>query len=132
MRKNIDKMDIVSIYLVEGDEAVIKAHHRFTRDYLKRAGRIPYPKGGTWKTIIEAKSIYAPDTDNDTAIGKAGRDMGIKCYLVVPLFIDEKVVGTITIVSYEKNVFDEEELKLLEIISKKISIAIRIVLLRSE
>ena len=125
MRKNIDNLGIVSIYLVEGDEAVLKAHHGFTRDYLKRAGRIPYPKGGTWKTIIEAKSIYAPDTDNDTAIGKAGRDMGIKCYLIVPLFIDEKVVGTITIVSYEKNVFDEEELKLLEIVSKQISIAIR-------
>ena len=125
MVKNIDKMDNVSIYLVEGDEAVLKAHHGFTRDYLKRAGRIPYPKGGTWKTILDAKSRYVADTSEDTAIGKAGRDMGIKCYLVVPLFIDGKVVGTITIVSYEKNVFDKEELKLLEIISKQISIAIR-------
>ncbi|MCH7950641.1 MAG: sigma 54-interacting transcriptional regulator [Candidatus Dadabacteria bacterium] len=125
MRKNIDKMDNVSIYLVEGDEAVIKAHYGYTRDYLKRASRIPYPKGGVWRTIIDAKPRYVPDTENDTAIGQAGRDMGIKCYLVVPLFNYEKVVGTITIVSYEKNVFDEEERKLMDIVSKQISIAIR-------
>jgi len=125
MRKNIENLDIVSIYLVEGDEAVLKAHHGFTRDYLKRAGRIPYPKGATWKTIIEGKSIYAPDIELDKTLGPAGRDMGVKCFLIVPLFIDEKAVGCIGIVSYEKNVFDEEELKLLEIVSKQISVAIR-------
>ena len=125
VHQSIDKMDHVSIYLVEGDEAVIKAHYGYTRDYLKRASRIPYPKGGVWRTIIDAKPRYVADTDKDTALGKAGRDMGIKCYLVVPLFNYEKVVGTITIVSCEKNVFDEEERKLMDIVSKQISIAIR-------
>jgi len=125
MRKNIDNLGIVSIYLVESDEAVLKAHHGFTRDYLKRAGRIPYPKGATWKTIIEGKSIYAPDIEHDKTLGPAGRDMGVQCFLIVPLFIDEKAVGCIGIVAYEKNVFDEEELKLLDIVSKQISIAIR-------
>ncbi len=125
MVKNIDKMDNVSIYLVEGDEAVLKAHHGYTRDYLNRAGRIPYPKGGTWKTIIERKSRYVPDVSLDDFLGQAGKDMGFKCYLIVPMFIDNDVVGTVTIVSFEKNVFDEEELKLLEIVSKQISIAIK-------
>lgn len=124
MRKNINNLGIVSIYLVEGDEAVLKAHHGFTPDYLNRAARIPYPKGATWKTIIEGKSIYAPDIELDKTLGPAGRDMGVKCFLIAPLFIDEKAVGCIGIVSYEKNVFDEEERKLLEIVSKQISFAI--------
>ncbi|MEM7008262.1 MAG: GAF domain-containing protein [Thermodesulfobacteriota bacterium] len=126
MVNNIDHMDNVSIYLVEDNHAVIKSHHGYTKDYLNRAGRIPYPKGSTWKAITEAKSLYIPDADKDKVLGQAGRDMGIKCYLIVPLFDEEKVVGTIIIVSREeKDVFDQEELKLLEIISKQISIAIR-------
>lgn len=125
MIRNIDKLDIAAIYLVEGEHAVLKAHKGYTEDYIKRAGRIPYPKGVTWKTIIEGKSIYMPDVELDESLGKAGKDMGFKCYLIVPLFIDNEVVGTLAIVSYKKNVFDREEVKLLEIVSKQIGIAIR-------
>ncbi|MEX0998720.1 MAG: PAS domain S-box protein [Thermodesulfobacteriota bacterium] len=126
MRNNIDKLDIASIYLIEGEDIVVKAQKGFTEDYLSRAGRIPYPKGVTWKTAIEETSRYVPDVDLDnSSLGPAGKDMGFKCYLIVPLFIDNKVVGTMAIVSFEKNVFDYEELKLLEIISKQIGIAIR-------
>ncbi|MGB3728532.1 MAG: PAS domain S-box protein, partial [Thermodesulfobacteriota bacterium] len=125
MRKNIDKLDIASIYLVEGNEIVLKAQKGFTPDYIKRAGRIPHPKGATWQTIIDRKSRYVTDVASDKSLGKAGRDMGFECYLIVPLFIDDDVVGTVTIVSFEKNVFDKEELRLLEIVSKQISIAIR-------
>ena len=125
MVSNIDKMDTVSIYLVEGEDAVLKAHHGFTSDYRERAGRIPYPKGGTWKSIIDAAPRYVPDADKDNTMGQAGRDMGIKCFMTSPLFDEDKVVGTIIIVSYEKNVFNNEELELLEIVSRQISIAIR-------
>ncbi len=125
MIKNVDNIHNVSIYLVEDDFAVLKSHYGFTEDYLKRASRIPYPKGGIWRAIIDAEPRYCADTDLDDAIGQAGRDMGIKCYLVVPLFIDDKIVGTLTIVSTEKNAFDEEERKLMETVSKQISIAIR-------
>ncbi len=126
MVNNIDHMDNVSIYLVEDDVAVIKAHHGYTKDYLKRAGRIPRPKGATWNTILDAKSLYVPDTDKDEVMGQAGRDMGIKCYLIVPLFEGDQVVGVIIIVSREeKDVFDDEELRLLETVSKQISIAIK-------
>ena len=34
MRKNIDKLDMVSIYLVEGDDIVVKAQRGFTKDYI--------------------------------------------------------------------------------------------------
>lgn len=125
MTKNLEKLDIVAIYLIEGEEIVLRGHTGFTEDYIKRAGRIPYPKGVTWKTIINQKPIYVPDVELDDSLGQAGKDMGFNCYLIVPLFIDKEVVGTIAIVSYEKNVFDEEDLKLMDIVSTQISIAIR-------
>ncbi|MBI2487345.1 MAG: GAF domain-containing protein [Deltaproteobacteria bacterium] len=73
--KNIDAVDTVAIYIAEGEEAVLKTHRGFTTSYIKRAGRIPYTRGLTWKTIIEGKPRYCADVDEDTAIG-AGRKMG--------------------------------------------------------
>jgi len=133
MSNNIDGADYVSIYLVEGEEAdskgssqmVLKAHRRSFPDwYIEQAGRIPYPKGFTWKTIIEGKPIYCADVDKDTVIGPAGRELGTKSYLSMPIRIDGKPIGTICINSLKKNSFDEEELKLLETVAQQIEIAI--------
>jgi PAS domain S-box-containing protein len=124
MSKDIDGMDNVGIYLVEGGEAVLKAHKGFNSQYIEHAGRIPYPKGFTWKTIIEGKPRYCPDVDEDTVIGPAGRELGTKSYLSMPIQFEGKTVGSININSLKKNAFDEEELNLLEIVAQQIEIAI--------
>ncbi len=111
--------------MVERDEAVLKAQRCFIDSFIERAGRIPYPKGFTWKTILEGKPRYCADTDKDEYIGSAGRKEGIKSYLSMPIGYEGKTVGCININSKEKNAIDEEELKLLEIVSHQISIAIK-------
>lgn len=124
MNKNIDRVDIIAIYLVEGEEAVLKAHRGLTDHYIERAGRITYPRGLTWKTILEGNPIYCADAENDTSIGPAGREAGMKSYLSVPIRFEGKTVGITGISSFEKNAFNEEELKLLEIVVKQIETAI--------
>lgn len=124
MSKNIDRADIVGIYLIEGEEAVLRAHKGLTDRYIERAGRIPYPKGLTWKTILEGNPIYCADAENDTFIGPAGRELGIKSYLSMPIRFEDKTVGSTGINSFETNAFNEEELKLLEIVVKQIETAI--------
>jgi GAF domain-containing protein len=124
MSKNIEGADFISIYLVEGQEAVLKANKGHPDRFIERAGRIPYPKGLTWKTITEGKPISCVDTDQDTAIGPAGREMGIKSYLSISIRLENKAVGTLTIASSRKNAFSEEELKLLETLAQHIEIAI--------
>ncbi|MGH7793262.1 MAG: PAS domain S-box protein, partial [Thermodesulfobacteriota bacterium] len=124
MNKNIDKVNVVSVYLVEEEEAVLKAHRGFTTSYIERAGRIPYPRGLTWKTIIDGKPRYCADADQDTVLGPAGREMGIKSYLSMPIFFEEESVGCLNISSLQENAFDEEELKLLEIAAQQIEVAI--------
>jgi Nif-specific regulatory protein len=121
---NIDKVDNVAILLVEGENAVIKAYKGFPDWFIDRARRIPYPKGFTWKTIMEGKPIYCADTDEDIVIDSRGREAGVKSYLSMPISLDGKTIGTINIVSYKKNAFDEEELKLVEIVAHQIEIAI--------
>lgn len=122
---NIDRAHIVEIYLVEGEEAVLKAYKGMLSDhYIERAGRIPYPKGYTWKVIMDEKPRYSVDVDEDTVIGPAGKKLGIKSYLSMPILYERKTIGALNINSFEKNVFDEGELKLLEIVTEQITAAL--------
>ncbi|HWP93291.1 MAG TPA: sigma 54-interacting transcriptional regulator [Thermodesulfobacteriota bacterium] len=125
INKNMDQADIVEIYLIEGDEAVLKAHKGYTEEYIEMAGRIPYPKGFIWKTALNRETIYCPDTDQDTIIGPAGRKAGIKSYLSMPIRFEGQIFGVIGINSFKENSFNEEEQKLLNTVRHQIEIAIK-------
>jgi PAS domain S-box-containing protein len=124
MSKNIDAADTVAIYLVEREEAVLKAHRGLTDQYIDQARRISYPKFCTWKTIMEGKPMYCLDVDKDTVIGSAGSEMGTKSYLCMPISYEGNTIGVLNMNSFQKNAFDEEELKLLEIVAQQIKVAI--------
>jgi PAS domain S-box-containing protein len=124
MNANIDRAYTIAIYFIEENEAVLKAHRGLTDEYIKRAGRILYPKGATWKTIIEGNPGYCEDVELDKVIGPAGRKMGIKSYLCTPIQFQGKPVGSLNITSFSKNAFDKEELKLLSIVAQQIETAI--------
>jgi formate hydrogenlyase transcriptional activator len=50
--------------------------------------------------------------------------MGTKSYLSTPIRFEERVIGALFIISYRKNAFDEDELKLLKVVAQQIEIAI--------
>ena len=122
--KNIESAMHTTIYFVENDEAVMQTHRGFTDEYLKRAERIPKPKGLIWKTIVDKRVRYIPDVDKDDAIGKAGKDMGIKSYLSVPIFDEISVIGVLALTSSLKNGFTEDDLGLTEIVAQQLQSAI--------
>ncbi len=122
--RNIDQVDSVGIYMIEGNVAVLKSQRGFSDRYIEKAGRIPHPKGLTWKTILDGKPIYCPDVDKDILLGYAGRESGIKSYLSTPIYSQAEVLGVTSINSCQKNAFDEEDLKLLEVISQQLEIAV--------
>lgn len=124
MSENIERANIVSIYMVEGTEAVLKAHSGYPEAYIKRAGRIPYPRGTVWRTIIDGRPRYVEDVDLDETIGPAGRDIGIKSYLSIPIRFGENTVGALNVASFDKYAFNQDELNLLQIIAQQIEIAV--------
>lgn len=124
LRENIHSIQHLGIYLVEDEEAVLKAHRGLPNWFYQRIKRIPYPKGFIWKTILEGESRYVADVDKDNVIGPAGKKFGTKSYLCVPICNDGISVGTLGIASTNKNAFDQDELKLLEIVAHQIEIAI--------
>jgi PAS domain S-box-containing protein len=122
--KNLDSANLVAIYMVDGEEAVIKAHKGFSNDYLEAASRIPFPRGFTWNTIIEGKPRYCIDVEEDSYIGPAGREEGIKSYLSMPIRFEERTVGCVSINSFKKYAFGEDDLRLLKIVAQQIEVAI--------
>jgi diguanylate cyclase (GGDEF)-like protein/PAS domain S-box-containing protein len=124
MCQYVDVVEHVSIFLVEGSEAVMRAHGGYPDWFVNRTERIPYPKDFAWRAIIERMPIYCADVDSDTVIGPAGREVGTKSYAGMPLYCEGNTVGSINVHSLFKNAFDQEDLKLLNNVAKQIDIAI--------
>jgi len=124
LRENVYNVDIAGVYLIEGTNAVLRAYRGFDKQYIEGASIIPYPKGFTWKTIIEKRVIYCPDVENDTVIGKAGRKLGTKSYVSMPIKSEGLIVGTININSLKINAFNENELNLLQEVAQQIELVV--------
>ena len=126
INKNIKGCDFVSIYFVEGSDAVLMAERGYPGWFIERAGRIPYPKGFTWKAILDGNPIlYCEDADLDSVLGPAGRKLGTKSIVSMPIRTDGSVTGVIKIDSLKKDAFDDEELKMLGIVSQMVERAIQ-------
>ena len=124
MSKHIEDAQNVSIYMVEGGMAVLKTYRGYPDDLLKKLASIPYPRGFTWKTILESRPTYCPDVDCDTVIGPLGRALGTKSYVSMPIRYSGRAIGCININSVRKYAFDQGELDLLEIVATSIEAAI--------
>ena len=125
MKDNIESLEHVGIHLIEGDNAVMKAHRGHPDWFVDKVKVLARPKGFTWKTIIEGKLRYCPDVDNDKFIGPAGREVGTKSYASMPIKSEGKVVGVINVHSFKKEAFDKNDLNLLEKVANQIETAIK-------
>ena len=125
MNKNIGSAQNVSIYMVESDKAVLKAFRGYPEDLIVKLSEIPYPRGFTWKTIIERKPLHCPDVDKDPYIGPKGKELGTMSYVSMPIVYMGKALGVININSYQKFAFENEELRLLELVAKQIETAVK-------
>lgn len=119
-------IDIVGIYLVDKNknEAVLEAYKGFSDRYVERAGRIPYPKGVTWKVINSGETYVVQDVSTDPYIGPAGKESGFQSFLVIPIKTEDKTVGTVNFHSYKKYKFGKREIELFSSIGNQIAIAI--------
>ncbi|HZX15211.1 MAG TPA: CHASE3 domain-containing protein, partial [Thermodesulfobacteriota bacterium] len=107
-------IDIVGIYLVgeATNEAVLEAHRGFPDKYVERAGRIPYPKGVTWKVINSGETYIVQDVSTDPYVGPVGKEAGFQSFMSVPIKIKDKTIGTVNFHSNKRNKFGNREIEL--------------------
>ncbi len=126
MITNMEHVDMAMIYLVDKEkkEAVIQAWRNFPEFYINRAGKVPYPRGLTWKVINSGAIVNIEDAQKDGDIGQAGRELGHHSLLGIPIFMGNDVIGVIWFLSYEERRFSENEVHLLSAMGDQIAIAI--------
>lgn len=122
----LENVDMAMVYLVdEGKyEVVLQGYRNLPEDYVRRAGRIPHPKGVTWKVINSGKIWNLKDIQKDSDIGPAGKDLRHHGALGIPIFLEEKAIGVIWFVSYKEHQFNEMEVDLLSSLGNQIALAI--------
>lgn len=122
----IEKVDIIMIYLVDArrEFAELQAYKNVPDSYLERASRIPYPKGFTWKVIKSGTVHNLYDHSREKSLGKAGRDLGTKGVVAVPIKQNQTTIGVIHFISYKKSRFTNRELDVMTTLGDQISIAI--------
>ena len=122
-------VDMVMIYMVDADayEAVLEYHRNVPPSYVRKASRIPFPRGITWKVIRSNRVLNVHDAQSDPNVGPAGRELGKHSVLGVPVALKDDVGtarGVIWLWSDEKHSFNDDEVKLLKAVALRLASAV--------
>ncbi len=85
--------------------------------------------GLTGKIIQEHKTIYIPDALSEDAQKNYNilhtADRPARSYLGIPLLVEEKTIGVLSVQSYQPNAFRPEEIQILETVALQAAIALK-------
>jgi|GEM_PF-3989110 len=106
----IPGIDIVMVYMIDdiSGDAVLEACRNLNDEYIKRASIIRKKKGITWKIIEKSELVIFDDVQKTDEIGKAGRILGIRAAVGVPVMIEKRCIGVIWFFSYKPREFNEQ------------------------
>ena len=99
----------VGFYLVKGDELILGPFQGPVA-----CTRIPFGKGVCGTALKERRTIIVPDVEQFP--GHIACNSESKSEIVVPLFVNDEIIGVLDIDSDSLNDFDEIDAKYLEII----------------
>jgi signal transduction histidine kinase/CheY-like chemotaxis protein/putative methionine-R-sulfoxide reductase with GAF domain len=125
----VKMVDIMSVYLVEENrgsrEAVLRIHRGLPEEYIKKAGRIPYPKGVTWEVINTGEPVYFRRLPGERCpLGPAGEALTPGVVLSLPLKHRGQTIGVIHFTRREKGQFEKHELDILYSLGNQIGTAV--------
>jgi len=120
---HLNDVDGSMIYIVDNysNEAVLEAYKNLPEEYIQRAGKIPYPKGITWKIIRESTIQNINDVQESKELGEAGKMLGHRSNLGIPILLENKCIGVIWFFSYKPSRFEDNLIELLEILGKQLA-----------
>lgn len=122
----IDDVDVVMVYIVDDDSAnaVLMAHRNASDGYISRAGAIPRGKGITWEILHNPRIVTFDDVQTDSRLGIAGRELGVRGCVGVPIFTENRCIGVIWFFSYRPEAFSKEKNELLYNIGQLLAVTI--------
>jgi diguanylate cyclase (GGDEF)-like protein len=120
--QHLTKADGASIELIEQSELVYRSVSGMANRFLGL--RLNIDKSLSGEAIQKRTPLISNDTESDDRVNKiACRQIGLNAMIVVPLIFGENVVGIIKVLSRETNAFEEEDAKVLQLLSGLIAAA---------
>lgn len=117
----VDSVEFISVFQVEGDKAVLKSQRGYPDWFSEKIKVIDSPNSATWQCIKNGQSIHVNNPDEDSYLGEAGRELGIKSYISTPIFLHGRPTGCIHIQSTITDAFDKNDFNFLESLCQQIA-----------
>jgi PAS domain S-box-containing protein len=84
--------------------------------------------GLTWDVISSRRMLYLPDIeDSQTQLTHKiliVRDAGIRSYVGIPLMLQDRVIGLMSVQSRQRNAYNADQLRLLETLAAQVAITL--------
>jgi len=110
------------------DNLVLAAHSGLSKDYVRGAKHFPLSQEIVGWVAREAKPSLSEDMWTDTRVSpdvrKLLKDVGHRSLAQVPLMAQDRLVGTLGLVSRTPGFFNQEDLNLLNAIGQQLGVAI--------
>ncbi|MER9328701.1 GAF domain-containing protein [Mesorhizobium sp. M0488] len=117
--------DVTEILLRDESSDLISVPYAFYKDYQD-----PEPfamgEGLTSKVILSGKPLVLGSNEQHIELGALmpTEEDRTESYLAVPIIAGDKILGVVSVQSYEKNVFNEDHVRLLQGLSSGMGVAI--------
>lgn len=104
---------------------VCRYHKGISDEYVTKLGRIRYGDDIPGKAVATGQMVISADIASDTAFERSMlQHAGIRAYCCIPLKGKERIIGLLSLFSFEPRSFSDEETRILYSISEMISMAI--------
>ena len=127
--KDIFNTQVTEILLLNEENDLITVPYSFFKGYQK-IDPFKLGEGLTSRVIESRKPLLFSTLDDQVKAGcifdeNLGEDDKTESYLGVPIIFNDKVIGVVSIQSYEKNVYNENDARLLSTLSTNMGVALK-------
>jgi PAS domain S-box-containing protein len=121
--------EVTTIMLYHPEDDLVKYAYQFDGGYI-HSEPIPFGKGLASIIILSKEPLLLATDEEAQELGAlhsptaSGEDKYTESYLGVPVIVGERVLGLVTVQSYEKNVFHDGHVKLLSTLASSMGVAL--------
>jgi GAF domain-containing protein/anti-sigma regulatory factor (Ser/Thr protein kinase) len=127
--KEIFKAEVTEILLLNEDSKMISAPYSYYNGY-QVVEPFSLGSGLTSKVIKSGKPLLIPNYEEqvklgaiiDDSIGEADKT---ETYLGIPIMFNNRILGVVSIQSYQKNAYDENNVRLLSTLSRNMGVTLQ-------
>ncbi|MBN8579714.1 MAG: GAF domain-containing protein [Anaerolineae bacterium] len=118
----------IGLYNFETDDFYYPLFLNLDKDLQLPPRKLREKPGLTWEVISTKKTLYLPDITDPKTQGEHNIvivvDAGLRSYVGIPLMIEERVIGIMSVQSAKQDAYTKEQIQLLETIATQVAITI--------